>query len=180
MELIDVLDENGNKTGIIRNKRLIYKNGDWHKSVHVWLINDANELLIQKRSKNKETFPDLWAISIAGHVTTGENSIQAVKREIQEEIGIDIDERSPIYMFSVKRKQEYNQGYLNVIDDVFLLKYNLEIGNAHLQKEELSDIKFIHYKDFKKRLEEKDPNFVPYTEEHELLFKYLREKMNLS
>lgn len=67
MEFLDVLDENGKKTGVVRNRELIYKNGDWHRTVHVWLLNSKNELLIQKRASNKETFPNLWAISIAGH-----------------------------------------------------------------------------------------------------------------
>ncbi len=180
MEFIDVLDENGNKTGIVRNRNLIYKNGDWHKTVHVWLLNDNNELLIQKRAKDKETFPNLWAISIAGHVITDEDSIQAAQREIREEIGLNISKENLIYMFSIKRKQPYKNGYLNVLDDVYLLKYNLDVDSAKLQKEELSDIKFINYKEFEKRLIEKDPTFVPYTEEHELLFKYLREKLNLN
>ena len=63
MEFLDVLDENGKKTGVVRNRELIYKNGDWHRTVHVWLLNSKNELLIQKRASNKETFPNLWAIS---------------------------------------------------------------------------------------------------------------------
>lgn len=180
MEFIDVLDENGNKTGIVRNRKLIYKNGDWHKTVHVWLLNDNNELLIQKRAKDKETFPNLWAISIAGHVITSEDSVQAAQREIREEIGLNISTENLIYMFSIKRNQPYKNGYLNVLDDIYLLKYNLDVDSAKLQKEELSDIKFINYKEFEKRLTEKDPTFVPYTEEHELLFKYLKEKLNLN
>lgn len=179
MEFIDVLDENGKKTGIVRNRKLVYKNGDWHKTVHVWLLNSQNELLIQKRAKDKETFPNLWAISIAGHVMSGETSKEAALREIKEEIGINTLEEDLIYMFSVRRNQPYMGGTLHVLDDVYLLKYDLDIQKATIQKEELSDIRFINYREFKQNLQEKDPSFVPYTKEHELLFKYLSEKMNL-
>ena len=34
-ELIDVLDENGNKTGEVETKEEIYKRGLWHRSVHI-------------------------------------------------------------------------------------------------------------------------------------------------
>ena len=180
MEFIDVLDENGKKTGIVRNRQLIYKTGSWHKSVHVWLLNSSNELLIQKRAKNKETFPDLWAISIAGHVMSGEESIEAAIREIKEEVGLDINPQSLELMFSIKRTQNYKDGYLNVHDDVYLLKYDLNIEGAQLQKEELTDIKFIDYKDLEMKLKNNDPSFVPYTEEHELLFKYLKENIDLN
>lgn len=179
MEFIDVLDENGKKTGIVRNRKLVYKNGDWHKTVHVWLLNSQNELLIQKRAKDKETFPNLWAISIAGHVMSGETSKEAALREIREEIGINTLEEDLIYMFSVRRNQLYKDGMLHVLDDVYLLKYDLDIQKTNIQKEELSDIKFINYKEFKQSLKEKDPSFVPYTKEHELLFKYLSEHLHL-
>lgn len=177
MEFIDVLDAKGNKTGIVRNRGLVYKNGDWHKTVHIWLINSKKELLIQKRAKDKQTFPNLWAISIAGHIMSGETSIEAALREIKEEIGVDVDASKLKLIFNVKRVQPYKDGFLHVYDDVYLFKHNLDLYSAKIQKEELTDIKFINYKELEERLINKDPNFVPFTEEHEKLFKYLKENI---
>lgn len=179
MEFIDVLDENGNKTNIVRNKQLIYKLGSWHKSVHVWILNSNNELLLQKRSKNKETFPNKWAISIAGHVKAGETSLEAAKREVKEEINLSIQDNELIKLFSLKRAQPYKDSFLNVYDDVYLLQMDLDISKTIVQKEELTDIKFINFNEYEQRLKAKDSNLVPYSEEHELLFKYLRKKLNL-
>ena len=43
MEMIDVLDKDGNKTGIVKTKKDVYESGDYHKTVHIWIINDNNE-----------------------------------------------------------------------------------------------------------------------------------------
>lgn len=177
MEFIDVLDDKGNKTGIVRNRELIYKNGNWHKTVHIWLLNPKKELLIQKRAKNKQTFPNLWAISIAGHVMSGETSLEAAIREIKEEIGIDINSNTLKHIFSVKRNQPYKNSTLHVHDDVYLLEYDLDIDKAKLQREELTDIKFINYLELEQNLLNKNPEYVPYSEEHKLLFEYLRENV---
>lgn len=177
MEFIDVLDERRNKVGIVRNRELVYKNGDWHKTVHIWLINSKNELLIQKRAKDKQTFPNLWAISIAGHVISGETSIEAALREIKEEIGIDVNPNDLKLIFTIKRIQEYKNGFLHVHDDVYLFKYDLDLYNTKIQKEELTDIRFINYKELEERLINKDSSFVPFSEEHEKLFKYLKENI---
>ena len=88
-ELIDVLDENGNKTGEVETKEEIYKRGLWHRSVHIWIENDKQELLVQKRNPLKNTFPNLWAISSAGHVIAGETSIESGLRELKEELDVD-------------------------------------------------------------------------------------------
>lgn len=177
MEFIDVLDERRNKVGIVRNRELVYKNGDWHKTVHIWLINSKNELLIQKRAKDKQTFPNLWAISIAGHVISGETSIEAALREIKEEIDVDVNPNDLKLIFTIKRIQEYKNGFLHVHDDVYLFKYDLDLYNTKIQKEELTDIRFINYKELEEKLINKDPSFVPFTEEHENLFKYLKENI---
>ena len=177
MEFIDVLDENGKKLGIVRNRELVYKNGDWHRTVHVWLLNSKHELLIQKRASNKETFPNLWAISIAGHVRSGEDAIGTALREIKEEIDLTVSPDMLIHLFDIKRKQIHNNGFLNVHDTVYLLKYDLDINKAKLQKEELSEIKFIDYLEFENKLINHDPNFVPYSEEHKLLFEYLKNML---
>lgn len=179
MEYIDVLDENGNKTNIVRNKQLIYKKGDWHRTVHVWIMNSRNELLIQKRAIDKETFAGLWAISVAGHVRSGETSLAAAKREIKEEIDIDIRDNDLKYLFSLKRKQPCQAGILNVHDDVYLLRLDLDITNVSLQIEEVTEVRYINYKEFENYLINNDPRFVPYCDEHKMLFEYLRNTMNL-
>ena len=46
-EYFDILDENGKKTGKTKLRKEVHKDGDWHKAVHVWIINDKNEILLQ-------------------------------------------------------------------------------------------------------------------------------------
>ncbi|HHW69556.1 MAG TPA: NUDIX domain-containing protein [Tenericutes bacterium] len=171
MEYLDVLDQNGNKTGIVKDKKQVYNDGDWHRSIHVWIMNSKNEILVQKRSPKKETLPNLWAISIAGHVRSGENSVEAIIREAKEELNLDIKQDDLIYLFTINRIQPYKDSHINVIDDVYLLKYDLDLDNVKLQRSELTDVKYIYYKDLEQKFITNDPNFVPKTEEQIKLFK---------
>ncbi|MDR0771551.1 MAG: hypothetical protein LBF15_00300 [Candidatus Peribacteria bacterium] len=68
MELIDILDDNGDFTGEIEEYELIHSLGKWHRTAHIWIINSKNELLIQKRSAMKKSNPNKWDISGAGHI----------------------------------------------------------------------------------------------------------------
>jgi isopentenyldiphosphate isomerase len=47
MEYIDIFDENNNPTGQIKEKVKAHEEGDFHRTAHVWIINDKNELLLQ-------------------------------------------------------------------------------------------------------------------------------------
>lgn len=176
MELLDVLDKNGNKTGITKTKIEVYRDGDWHKAVHIWIINDQKELLMQRRNPKKETFPNLWAISVAGHVRSKEESIDAAIREVREEIGYSVKKEEFEYLFSLSRVQAYKENDLHVIDDVYLLHLNVDIDHTKLQVKELTDIKYVYYEYLEKIFLENDPDYVPCTEENLLLFKYLHEK----
>ena len=49
-EMIDVLDENGVKTGTIATRKEVHKKGLWHRAIVVAIINEKNEILIQQRS----------------------------------------------------------------------------------------------------------------------------------
>lgn len=175
MELIDVLDKNGTKTGIVKTKKEIYEDGDYHRTAHIWIINDKKEILVQKRHPKKETFPNLWAISVAGHVRSGENSLDAVKRELKEELGQKITDTEAKYLFTLRRKQPYKDHFLNVIDDVFLVNLNIDIENTKLQFSELTDIKYVYYEYLEEIFKNADPEYVPYTLEHKKLFEYLHE-----
>ena len=178
MEQIDVLDKNGNKTGVVKTKKEIYEDGDYHRSVHIWIINDNKEILVQKRHPKKETYANLWAISVAGHVRSGEESMDAIKRELKEELGQKVDEKEIEYLFTLRRQQPYKDHILNVIDDVFLVNLNLDVENTKLQFTELTDIKYVYYEYLEQIFKTADPEYVPFTLEHEKLFKYLHKKFD--
>lgn len=59
-----------------------------HRSVQILLFNEKNQILLQKRSKNKDLYPNYWTISASGHVTFGDTYEQAAHRELREEIGV--------------------------------------------------------------------------------------------
>lgn len=176
MELIDVLDEFGNPTGEVETKEEIYKKGLWHRSCHIWIENDNKELLVQKRNPNKKTFPNLWAISVAGHVDSGESSKIAAIRELKEEVNLDIEESELEYLFTIKRVQPHGKSFIRVFDDVYLLHKNIDIEKTKLQVEELTDIKYVYYQYLENIFKEGDKDYVPYTEEHEKLFSYLEDR----
>ncbi|MEG2230261.1 MAG: NUDIX domain-containing protein, partial [Bacilli bacterium] len=127
MEIIDVLDSSGN---IIDKKprSLVLKEGLLHRTVHVWIINNNKEILLQKRNPKKDTFPGLWAISAAGHVNTKEDSKSAAIRELKEEL--DIDTKELTYLFTIRRNQELGDLKINSFDDVYLLKKDIDIKNT--------------------------------------------------
>ena len=91
MEYIDVIDKDTcEKTGISKPLSEIHKNGDWHNTIHAWLINAKNEILIQRRSRNKVNFPNCWDVTVGGHISSGEDAISGAIREIKEEVGVDV------------------------------------------------------------------------------------------
>lgn len=177
-ELIEILNEDGTTTGKATTKLEIYEHGYWHRSVHIWIVNDTQELLVQKRNPYKKTFPNLWAISSAGHVLAGEDSLSAGIRELKEELNIDIQPNQLEYLFTIRREQPYKNSFLRVIDDVYLLKFNLDVEHTKLQVEELTDIKYVYYQYLESILKNNDVDYVPYTEEHEKLFSALKSRYN--
>lgn len=70
-EYLDVLDADGNKTGIEKPRSLVHRDGDWHRVAHIWVINDKNEILLQRRSHEKDHNPDMLDLSCGGHLSGG-------------------------------------------------------------------------------------------------------------
>jgi len=182
MEVIEILDSNGLPTGEIETKEAIHQNGYWHKTVHVWLLNSKNELLLQKRSHNIDSFPGYWDIFSAGHVMAGENSIVAAKRELGEELLVSLSDESFEYLFTIKQQVVINNGrYINnEISDVFLVQSDIDNNVFNLQKEEVETVKFVKIDEFKKMLKTDKEKIVPHLAEYQRLFKILAERVDSS
>lgn len=61
-----------------------------HRAVHVLLFNSAGGLLVQKRSATKDTFPGCYDSSASGHLDRGEDYLAGARRELREELGVDL------------------------------------------------------------------------------------------
>jgi 16S rRNA (adenine1518-N6/adenine1519-N6)-dimethyltransferase len=68
----------------------VHGNNLRHRAVHIFIFNEIGEILLQKRSRWKDRHPLLWDSSAAGHLNAGEHYDFAAKRELQEELGIEI------------------------------------------------------------------------------------------
>ena len=89
MELCDVLDEDGNRTGKTLVRGMPLQSGEYHLSVQVWIRDEAGEYLIQQRAMHLVSGPGMWATT-AGYVLAGEDSVTGAIREVREELGIDL------------------------------------------------------------------------------------------
>lgn len=59
-----------------------------HRVAHVMVFNQQGELLLQKRSPDKDIQPGKWDTSVGGHLDSGEDYQQAAVREMNEELGL--------------------------------------------------------------------------------------------
>lgn len=85
-DYVDVINENGQPSGVRKPRGIVHATGEWHSSIHIWLVK-GDDILLQMRSKEKESFPGLFDVSVAGHVDAGESALEAAIRESGEEIG---------------------------------------------------------------------------------------------
>lgn len=181
MEFLDVLDEKGNPLKISKPRFQIHRDGDWHRTVHVWILNSRHELLLQKRSAEKESFPNFWDISCAGHMAAGQTSVDAAIREAREELGMAIQEKDLEYLLTLRsRSMEHGGAFVdNEISDVYLVKKDRAISEMRIQKEEISEVKWIPVDILKEVLASERQDFAPHKEEYEKLFNILGTHFSL-
>ena len=172
-ELIDVLDEFGNKTGIIKPKSEIKRNGYYHRAIAVLVLNNDN-ILIQRRSDKKRVYPRLWSIFVKGHVKSGESSIEASIRELKEEIGVSVLENELEYLYSLKEEKSSDNYIENIFYDTYLLRKIIELNDIIIEEEELSDIRYMNIDEVYNLINSKSNNFVPNDEDYKRIFKLIR------
>lgn len=147
-EMIDVLNENGEKTGRVATRDEVHREGLWHRCIVVAILNDKNEILLQQRAHSKRKNPDMWDISVAGHISAGQDSLSAAAREINEEVSVNLARHVDIsdfrYMTCTRCEQKVDDDYIDrQFFDFFVLRQpNLRLENIKIQASEVQAIKF--------------------------------------
>ena len=158
-EILDVFDIKGNYMG---SKPRSYCHGEnpgvYHKVVWIWIVNSKNEILVQKRSALKKKSPNKWDMPAAGHVASGESVINTCIRETNEELGLNVKKEDFIFLKELTIQSGWE------LAQIYLLKIDVDISNIKLQKEEVEEIKWLSFEEFKKLLY--SPDFCNHSKEY--------------
>lgn len=149
-EIFDIVDLNGEPTGKTIPRSEAHRNGIRHRTAHVWLwrrTDDGFEILLQKRSDDKDSFPGCYDISSAGHIPAGCDYLTSAVRELKEELGLDVTADKLVFVGSkslLTKAEFYGEPF---IDDQFTRFYRLEylpeMGNIVPQPEEISEVRWF-------------------------------------
>ncbi|MDO4662529.1 MAG: NUDIX domain-containing protein [Tissierellia bacterium] len=137
MELIDIYDENKNFLETIPRDDTKKFFNNFIKVVHIY-VNIDDKYLIQKRALTKNIKPGELEIT-TGAVTSGENPLDAARRELQEELSIVEPKESFVSLGDFRGEKTFQY--------VYFLKSFINISNIKLQKEEVDSIYLLSKKD---------------------------------
>ena len=157
MERVDLYDENRIPLGITaeRQEHRNQKRGGMYRTVvHVCIFNSRGQLLIQRRSAQKEVFPEKWDVSAAGGVRAGETSRQGAEREVREELGYALDLTGVRASVTVN----FDRGF----DDFYIVKRDVELSALKLQTEEVSEVRWATLAEVQELLQQE--KFIAYPE----------------
>src|SRR5690554_4050994 len=116
-----------------------------HRAFSVFILNDDNEIMLQQRAAHKYHSPLLWANTCCSHQRVGETNIEAGKRRLREEMGIETDLRE---LFSFIYKAPFDNGLTeHELDHVMIGEFN---GEPILDPEEVAAWKWMRPEDIKK------------------------------
>jgi len=143
-ERIDILDEHGKPTGKSCLKSEAHQKGLLHPTVHVWLYTIDGRILIQQRGKNKATHPLLWDVSVAGHVSAGENVVAAAIREVREEIGLTINETDLKSLGTFKAVHKISEDFIDAeLHHIYLCQLKSPLDQLVKQKNEVENLALL-------------------------------------
>lgn len=172
-EKVDLLDENGKIIGV-QDKKVAHRTGAWHRSVHLYLVNDKGEILLQLRTADKDIYPSVWDISVGGHVGAGEDTTITACREMGEELGILAKPEDFRYLSTVKEVLKTGSYTSSEFVDVFLIRKNVTEKDITMQESEVADFKFVPLKTFFDMVDRKDKQLFPHYDEYSLVLPTLK------
>ena len=99
--------------------------GYLHRAFSVFLFNDKQELLMQKRAYSKYHSGGLWTNTVCSHPVKGVNLITCAQNRITEELGIYDDLPELTMAFPLLYRQEVDKGLIeHEYDHVLVGRYN--------------------------------------------------------
>lgn len=171
-ELLRLYTPEGKPTDTFKQRGEVHRDGDWHATVHLWVINPVGELLFQKRADTTELNPGLWDVSAAGHIVNDDSRELSLEREAHEELGLSIEAREATWLFTLRTDSHSSGLHERVFQYIYLLEADVDIAGLTPQSEEVAAVAWHHYSVLG-QLTKDCSGFVPRIDEYRQLLAYL-------
>ena len=180
MEILDICDEQGRPTGQVVERARAHRDGVLHRTAHVWIVRREKgrwQILLQKRSQNKESFPGMYDTSSAGHIPAGEEPLASALRELEEELGLRAasEELTLIGTDSVCYEKRFHGKLFrdNEFIHVYLYTGTVDTATLCLQQEEVERVDWFDLEEVSREIETSRERFCVPRETLRLLREHL-------
>lgn len=144
-EYWDLYDADRKPLGRTIKRGDAFADGEYYVCCEIWIQNSRGQLLMTQRHPDKKA-GGLWEFT-GGGVLAGETTKQAAVRELEEELGVQVDE-SELSLLEVYQHRNYFM-------DIFVVKKDMDLATLVLQPEEVVDTKWVSHEELLQMIEEK-------------------------
>ncbi len=181
-ELFDIVDEQGIPTGKTVIRAVAHEKGILHRTAHVWVIRrngPATQVLLQRRSAVKDSWPLCLDTSSAGHILAGDEPKASALRELAEELGIQTEpedlKEAGTFRICFREMFHGRLFYDNEIAFLYVYEKPVELKDLVLQEEEVTEAVWMDLEEVRSRIESGDPEICADIKSVRLLAEYIQE-----
>ena len=183
MEYFDICDEQGRPTGATVARATAHAEGIRHRTAHIWVLREQAgraQVLLQKRSAEKDSFPGQYDTPAAGHIQAGDEPLESALRELGEELGIRATAKDLTFVgnFAMHYDTEFYGKPFRDREFVFVYAYagQVDADSLTLQAEEVERVDWFDLEEVCAAVRRHDPCFCVDPEGLEVLRRWLRER----
>lgn len=185
MELFDILNPDGTKSGLVRERGVAHREGSLHATVHMWIVRpnqkSGYDVLLQKRSADKDSNPGCYDISSAGHVSAGDDCLESAVREMEEELGMHVRKEDLHYVgvhygkfeavFHGKMFRDHERS------SVYVYTEPVETDRLKLQQSEVEEVIWMDYEECRQKVHDGTIDHCIYEDEFRMVGEYLNSSI---
>ena len=150
-EYFDIYDINKKSIGKTGERELyVFNKGEYHIVTDVFIFNTNNEILLTQRAPEKKGGL-LWE-GTGGSVLAGENSNEAIRRELLEELGLYVEAEELVLFKEIRRDEKENPRF----KDLWVLRKDIAISELVLQEDEVCNAKWVSFIEFNNMQDKKE------------------------
>ena len=167
-EFLNLVDSGSRLTEDSKPRSLVHRDGDLHPAVHVWIIKRRDMgvyVLLQKRADMKDTDPGCYDVSVAGHLSQGDEFRSAAVRETAEELGVKIHGSQLRHIGNLNSHTVTNGVDDNEYVAVYIYREPVDEEGITLQQDEVSEVCWAEVDELLAVMDDEDfPNCIDVRE----------------